>query len=560
MRRLSHVFLIITLLYVTSTLFTFDFIHREDSNLILRHGLPWEMALLTSPHQDETSIKKEQASAIIASRRRIVHERDDQFPLSAIETFPEAPINGLDCRHYGGPIDDEAAVKDVQYWEDIPKDSQFISPLKHPSTEQFLTFEADEGGLNNKRMAFENAILIALMTGRTLVLPPKQQLDGYAFIKKSISLADFFTLDRIRHEFPQFRIISFENFLLTEALQGKIRVNNTAVFPPNNITNWNGDYTVQSTRDWMLWPWIRQIATPLSWKNAECVGAFPSQRGKDGVKSLKQAFERVMKDGEKDKQHGDYDQFLRLNERYQDKPTPVNASAAERLAEIMAAREKLCIYDEVMQSDPIIHIEGQEKTGVRIICPFYAFLFFEDHHMDLFAKRFIRDHLRFVDQVQCAAARAIKAVRDRAKSVDPGGDDTFYSLHIRRGGDFETVYHVRYHLLYSIRKSLIARNVLTHSFCFILQDVAITSNHVFNDLKKFVADNSTLYIATDNTGPGYFENLTLHYNLVFLKDIAAEMGPLNAAYIGSVEMLIASRGEVSFTSILVSQSISDVTV
>jgi hypothetical protein len=44
---------------------------------------------------------------------------------------------------------------------------------------------------------------------------------------------------------------------------------------------------------------------------------------------------------------------------------------------------------------------------------FYAFLFFEDWHTDLWVKRFVRDHLRYLDEIQCAAAVSFSS-RERA--------------------------------------------------------------------------------------------------------------------------------------------------
>jgi hypothetical protein len=68
-------------------------------------------------------------------------------------------ISSLNCDAYGGPSQDVA--QEMVYWEDIPQDAQYISPFHikkrgHGSTmsmSQFLTFEPDEGGWNNIRMA-----------------------------------------------------------------------------------------------------------------------------------------------------------------------------------------------------------------------------------------------------------------------------------------------------------------------------------------------------------------------------------------------------------------------
>ena len=66
----------------------------------------------------------------------------------------------------------------------------------------------------------------------------------------------------------------------------------------------------------------------------------------------------------------------------------------------------------------------------------------KDWKQDVWMKRFIRDHLRYTDEIQCAAARIVQALRTKAKQDSIGKNtiardaDTFDSMHIRRG-DFQ---------------------------------------------------------------------------------------------------------------------------
>ena len=60
----------------------------------------------------------------------------------------------------------------MNYWNPhhYPKTDCF--PAADP--EKYLAFDVDIGGLNNIRMAFEYVVVLAAISGRTLVLPPPQ--------------------------------------------------------------------------------------------------------------------------------------------------------------------------------------------------------------------------------------------------------------------------------------------------------------------------------------------------------------------------------------------------
>ena len=75
------------------------------------------------------------------------------------------------------------------YWEDIPSDAKYEGPFyqnnqrdknglrgERDSLSKYLTFEPDTGGFNNNRLAFETALILSVAMGRTLVLPPRQQI------------------------------------------------------------------------------------------------------------------------------------------------------------------------------------------------------------------------------------------------------------------------------------------------------------------------------------------------------------------------------------------------
>ena len=66
-------------------------------------------------------------------------------------------------------------------------------------------------------------------------------------------------------------------------------------------------------------------------------------------------------------------------------------------------------------------------------------IFVEDWRLDLYIKRFIRDHVRYTDWIQCAAGRVVEAISTVARVNDPARNPhgEFYSFHIRRGDFFK---------------------------------------------------------------------------------------------------------------------------
>jgi len=62
--------------------------------------------------------------------------------------------------------------------------------------------------------------------------------------------------------------------------------------------------------------------------------------------------------------------------------------------------------------------------------------------------RFVRDYMRYHDNIQCAGAELVNLVRqDARKLIANNPDGIYYALHIRRG-DFQ--YKVSPHLAYCI--------------------------------------------------------------------------------------------------------------
>ncbi|CAK0789137.1 unnamed protein product [Prorocentrum cordatum] len=87
---------------------------------------------------------------------------------AAAIALPSRPTSLLDSGHHHQlatkDVDEATILRRMQYW------SQQGAPL--PSTEKYLLFTIDHGGLNNIRIALELTGVVARRTNRTLVLPP----------------------------------------------------------------------------------------------------------------------------------------------------------------------------------------------------------------------------------------------------------------------------------------------------------------------------------------------------------------------------------------------------
>eukprot|EP00986_Skeletonema_menzelii_P005115 scaffold1811_cov145-Skeletonema_menzelii.AAC.6 len=421
---------------------------------------------------------------------------------------PPPPVHdlaGLSCSDHGGPSDDLA--KEMIYWSDIPSDDKFVSPIGANSDKRkYLTFEPDGGGFNNIRMSMETMIVMAHAMSRTLVMPPSQ---GMYLLRKDrgkqrvhFSFDDFYHLEQVGYEHAGLHVISMEEFLLTEAMTGNLFNTTTGdvAFPPNNQTNWDGIDPKP------LKEYLRDVTlTPLNWNPGSCLVAFPSDDGQEHFAELDEMMKEVNAN------------FPKVQE-FIDKPVPVNAPAIERLREAVAGRIKnLCVYDEKMQDASVIHFMCYHKMRVRFLTHFYAFLFFESWEQDLWSKRFVRDHLRYSDEIQCAAARVVAAIRERVRRNDPTGNPNgdFDSFHIRRG-DFQ------------------------------YKNTRLEADQIYENTKDKLQEKATVFVATDHQGKPFFKPLADHFDLVFLKDFKEELKDVNTNYFGMIDQLVASRGRVFF--------------
>ena len=258
----------------------------------------------------------------------------------------------------------------------------------------------------------------------------------------------------------------------------------------------------------------------MDWGYGDCVAAIPNGPDSESLSRLQSAIRQIHEEDKADEtstgslqsSNSSKKVWLERTKSFDGHPIPVDSPVTERLREMLANRKGLCIYNETLQQAKVIHLKGDQLSGHRVLVHFYAFLFFEDWRQDLFTKRFVRDHLRYNDLIQCAAARVVQAVREAARQRG-SKDGTFDSLHVRRG-DFQ------------------------------FKEMIFPVEELYEkNLKSFIREKRTLFVATDEGNTSYFDILHDHYHVYFLRDFEHLLADVNRNFFGMIDQLVASRGE-----------------
>ncbi|CAB9522865.1 GDP-fucose protein O-fucosyltransferase [Seminavis robusta] len=363
-------------------------------------------------------------------------------------------IAKLSCEPHGGPADEFA--QEMIYWEDIPSDALWVSPFRQKRGEhrRYMTFEPDGGGWNNIRMAMETVVGLAAAMGRTLVLPPQKQMyllgKGDNKQKRHFGFEDFFPMQQMAMENAAIDMITMKEFLELEAMTGNLKDKATGrtSFPPYNRTDWNGLSGMEYDE---LREWLRTVTLVPQWNPEKCLAAFPANGDHSSVQELIDMQQTIHKEGIK-------------IESYIGNPVPVDGPPIDRMKENLNNRRDLCVYDEAMEKEMVVHFACAHKLGLRLLVHFYEFLYLEDWKEDLWMKRFMRDHMRYNDDIQCAAARLVHMMRQLArKNGNPTGE--FDSFHIRRG-DFQ------------------------------YKNTRIPAEEILTNIRQYLTPNTTIFIAT----------------------------------------------------------------
>ena len=487
------------------------YLHRQSSHDVQTNEFVKQiMNELQTDRQEEKEFVEEDA-AVDTSAEDTTQDTPQDTPVKKSKhkainenTADHHPIAGLNCQDHGGPSDPSEMI----YWNDIPSDSKYISPFYNE--EKYITFEPDAGGFNNIRMAYETIFVLAHATGRTLVLPPEKQMyllsKGGSKHKKDFTFNDFFHLDSIAFEHAGINIITMEEFLKRKGVSGQLKdlTSGTVIKPPNDQTNWNGKNLNP------LFDYLRKVGKfPEGWNPNECIAAMPSNQDPKNVQELHEIFDDI--------QSLKYGPIPDPLKDFVNEPVDVDGSVKDRMREMLATRKNLCVYDEELQREPLLHFKVDHAVKARMLTHFYAFIFFQDWKQDLFYKRFVRDHIRYVDEIVCASARIVDAVRERSRKHSHSNTEGLYdSWHVRRG-DFQ------------------------------YKNVKVDVDQLDKQSKDELKDGPmSLYIATDERDKSFFEPLKKKYDVMFLDDFMHLIEGVNPNYYGMLDQLVAYKGRVFF--------------
>jgi len=301
-----------------------------------------------------------------------------------------------------GHIECEVDVDQLVYWNSPQgkRDIDFKSPfIGNPgSNRKYITFEPDSGGWNNIRMNLENMFILALATGRTLVLPPpvpmyllnKDKANKHRGFGGFFPVEDKFFQDRLE-------VMSMEDFMETEGYEdGQFPI------PPENRTKLLKSSTGCDKRAKSeiacdpIFEFLEQTADLLPQFNSSTCLIF-----------------------DEDKFEGD----------------EMPQETLDKVDSFCAPRDIHYYITSEFTDKKMVHIKSGK--GWRIMAHFYGYLMFTNPSIFNYYKRFVRDYMHYNDEIYCAAGKIVKALQEEGQKQGFNLDDEkgggYAALHVRRG-------------------------------------------------------------------------------------------------------------------------------
>jgi len=289
----------------------------------------------------------------------------------------------------------------AKYWKTVQED---VAPtwedITRGAPRGYLTYEPDRGGWNNIRMGMELFAMLAMSTGRTLVLPPSESF--YLLSQKvkddeshegnrgpKLGFSDFFDLRRMRH---QGHVITMQEFLEREAKTGNL---GGKPLPGGN--------TALEGKE--LWGYLRD-ASPFS------TSRTPMHPGEHILAVAPGAVDVPGDDGDAESVYDAPEARVKLMKRFAGK------------------REVVDLLSDPRTKDKLNwHFVVDQRRKLRWLTHAHTVLFWSDEVQERFWRRYTRDGLRYRDEIICASARAVAHLKEL-------GGGSYASYHIRRG-DFQ---------------------------------------------------------------------------------------------------------------------------
>ena len=395
-----------------------------------------------------------------------------------LSKFSQRPAKVSKCRVHLTP---ECLISPlVKYWSEDA--DCYESPLRAlnglstaPDNRKYVIMEPDLGGWNNIRMSLEVAIVFALATGRILVLPPHQVLYLLNQNKKwkdnKTGVEDYVDFRRISLG-NAVEVIPMGRFLQEVAAEG-------------------------------------QLSKPFHLEDGE---SFDTMRGKKLWNYLAAAcYSRPWQPGRT---------YLTLNTTVIDIKSidPVRRKAMA----VAGQNRRICWNDADMASQKAIFFSGSPKN--RLLTLFYAYLFFPSENDEKLMKRFVRDRVRYHDEIYCIGGRIVEQLALRADPslslpISTLQRTKYVAFHIRRG-DFQ------------------------HGW------VKLPAEEILKLTGALVPDraNRVVYIATDERNSSWFDPFRKAFKAVyFLNDFVTrddELKEIERNKQGMLEQIVCASSDI----------------
>jgi hypothetical protein len=362
------------------------------------------------------------------------------------------------------------------------------APPQQQQQEMYISFVPDQGGWNNVRMSMEIIFVLAAVTQRTLILPPKEPL--YLLHHDTASryrgFADFFPLDTPTFQ-QQVKVISFTEFLQREQ--------HSPVLGPNDHTP--------------------SYETLLA-------SADHCDKRKNSPTSCQPVLDYLRRVGYTPEISAANTCLILDEDMYRNQHANLTVAVQDYIRTVCGEKRQQVFFNhEQTIQHPLIHFQADQKE-YRLLTHFYTMIHFTNPIYDHRYKRFVRDFLHYHDTIYCAAGKIVRALqlesaltRPADHAPDAEGAGGYSALHVRRGD-----------LQY--------------------KKVKISAQEWYDNTKEIYKTNELLYIATDERDKSFFNDLAQHHELRFLDDYweLAGLADLDPNYMGMIDTIVASRGRV----------------